>query len=268
MNALDAVNWPGLFRHLLAAADAAQLERCAWYLDNPTSVGPGPAMFAYLVSTSDAEALRWTVADHATGASFTLPLDVTHWLRDQAHVLLGAVSSRAEPTSPPAARAPGQLHVAPSLAGLPLLPLAADLARHRGGLTVDARTLPPGIAGRYNRGLRLVVLDLDQGGAARWPHELAHALDPDLPRAGAVDLDERFADDLSTLLVEHKPSSIDDASPLIEQVRAGCRHQVLASKTRSGFERSSALPAQGAPSLAAFLDVARRATTPGGQVRS
>ena len=113
-----------------------------------------------------------------------------------------------------------ELNVDDSLQALPLLELAADVARHFGKLVVACESLPPLTGGGlFGRRIGGAVIVLDLATMARpledvWAHELGHAIDTVWHGHLSADR-EVFADALGALLLVERPASLTEAVPLV-----------------------------------------------------
>lgn len=258
MTVLKRVDWPAVFGRLLDDADDELRERAFFYA-GLRSVVPAPvAVFACLVSGSPGLALYLALGDLDTDSAIALRF----WLSDTAHVVLSAAGQLGDPRVPGEPAVPGALLLDPDLEHLhlPLLDLAADVARTR-GLAVAAGGLRPGVAGSYSPRERRITLDLARGVDERtWAHELSHALDPLIGQRQAIELDERYADDLGALLLAHRPATVEAAQPMIAECArtrtdgegdggSGSRGQDQTEHEGAGV----GLPEPGAASLLAFL---------------
>lgn len=242
---LAGIAWHRVFGSLLDLADATLLDRCAYYAGKPFGCwGSPPVVFAAAVAGTPRPVLREVLAGHTRN-----PYTVADWLHGNARVVLTAAAADDIPRPVPAE--PGRLHVDPALSDLPLLDLAEGVARHRGGLRVTVAKLAPGLAGSFNHERRHVRLDVDQGGREAWPHELAHALDPALPRHQDIPADEAFADRLAVLLDQHRPDSVEKAQLHI----AACLDQGTPTRAGDRVTASEEMPEGGAVSLLAFLSL-------------
>jgi hypothetical protein len=277
MGALDLVAWPALYARLLDTADQVVLERAAWHAERPAADTYGPAALTLAALVCAEGAIGTRVAMFQAGAltvDLPDPLDrhdpilhtadaIAEWLQVTGHLLLGVSAFLADPTQAEPPGPVGGLLVDEALQPLPLLPLARQYAELPwiGGLLVEARPLPPGIAGRYRR--RLIELDPQQAHSRQdlehtWLHELSHALDVNTwhdPEAA-----ERFADHLAALLAWYQPATIAELEPLHDAARdaitASPRHRQ--PQAQPGQEAPAPqvdgpdLPAPGEASLQAF----------------
>lgn len=111
----------------------------------------------------------------------------------------------------------GDLFVGDELSWLPLLDLAADVARQQGGLAVVPVGDLPGRYGEYDSGARTVYLLAQRSPGdlqVTWAHELSHVVDPKL-QARPWDRREDFADRLGPVLLARRPMSLAEAEPEI-----------------------------------------------------
>jgi hypothetical protein len=120
------------------------------------------------------------------------------------------------------------LSVGPGLEHLPLRALAADIAKHEpaGWLRVERqdRLVKAGHLGgffaRSTQGSMIVLNGGRQGDlwvAMTFAHELAHALDPELTEVASAG-QEAFAIALGELLLEDRPTTVNECAPLIAAV--------------------------------------------------
>jgi hypothetical protein len=125
-------------------------------------------------------------------------------------------------------------------ARLPLVELAEDLARQRGGRLVVGNAAPGGLWGCYSftphRGV-VVLLDATLGDtdlAETFGHELGHGLDPGRALVTLLGA-EVFADALGPMLLDAKPTTVAAADPLVAdalEATAGLRHPLYLSVAR------------------------------------
>lgn len=239
MTVLDRIKWPAVYAQITAGRGAQHSERV-----HPAHRAAVNLAVAVLTRR---EAVKWALAANTPAGTLITDLDaVTDWLCSTAHLVhryASHVTSPESVTAPREQAEPGRLRVDERLTGLPLLPLARDLAVRTGGLIIEARQLPLS-HGYFNRETRLIALDPGKPELAlTFAHELSHVLDPD-QSAGDADQAERFAEALASLLLAHLPETVATAEPLIK-----------AAAATIGPRRSSAdgLPAPGLESLARFL---------------
>lgn len=252
MTALARVDWPAVFGRLLDEGDEELRERALYYAGLRSSISPPVAAFAAAVSTTPYLGVFRALGDDLDANT---AFRIASWLQDVGHIVLTAAGSQGDPRPPLPPAAPGLLVVDPDLEWLPLLDLAADVARD-GGLAVEVGTLRPGTSGLYDFGTRRITLDVAQGaGEKTFAHELGHALDPLIGRRQAPELDERFAYAMEPLLLAERPSTVTAAAPLIEAcvTRVGGVLAVLAAGWPDGD--TEGLPEPGVHSLLAFFNL-------------
>lgn len=139
----------------------------------------------------------------------------------------------ADPTEPPG------LHVEVLVVRLPLMALAHEVATHQPNacLVIRDSRLSPGVLGSYRPTPTGGVITLDTSRMTDeatlqqvFAHELAHAIEG-AEMGTHASASERWAETLGPLLIEHRPASLDEAAPLIDQARAAHRAELEATAT-------------------------------------
>jgi len=265
---LDAVAWPALVEDLARGADERATRRAAWYTGRSTLLHGEHMRLAVLAEHAGPD--RLTALLHRHGHLNGQAPRVGAWLYWTGRAVTRLHGEESPPLRVPAGD--GQVHVDPRLPALPLLGLALCWAQADPGRRLVIRSTPDLAAhvGRchYRRPVTLVhrtgpqqvtATVIELADPAAFPHELAHALDPHGPERAAEE-QEQYADHLGGLLARHRPATLGELGPLLDQAEAhvaGLRqHQVAAAPAghaAAAAEASDAdLPAPGFASVLAF----------------
>lgn len=225
---LAKVDWDRLTNCLLRRLDGEVDEplraELAALEGSPLLAWPAAVALAVAVEVAPFRHVAATISE-CSALDFGDQMLVLAWLQSACRELVGraarqttaaAHATRAEPgrslevDGMPAETLPGWLRA-----------LAKDVAFRRGLAIAYDGDKPR--TGYYDTTTRTIFLDPSRGtfGPVEWvlAHELGHVLDPELGhRALGID-DEHYADALARLLIEHRPRTIAEAQPLIEQAR-------------------------------------------------
>lgn len=240
---IDAVDWQDLERLLVGGAPPgwlASATKAAYTADG----FDGHLLVAELlgpIASHASATLLDLVATAAPGLDLVDADAVAVWLGRAAglyRTLCAALSAPAvDPPQPRPIRPDLEVDDRVVACGLPLLPLALDVARRRPDLLTEIHAeelAGEGARGIYESAAARILLDLEmveraQHGPRRdaaatqlnytLGHELGHVLDDGLVRRPEAER-ETVADAVAGLLVAHVPTTLAEAQPLLDAVSA------------------------------------------------